>query len=231
MSPPSRYSQWQSDVAWYIRGPLLVDCILSYFLSMLSICVVLADCGVQCSGVKSQTFFCFNFKDRSAWGESQKVKDGLKTRAGQKQIFRGRGKSWGEGCILVLSFFFYFLVSFIYALLRLLSRSLFNIFFLSSSVCFFVLYLTIPTVICLLNWSSNSRNSLCPSLVDLLFQIQQYSRNIDELKSQLGLSQDKLHKRAQEATNRDEQLVVLKVELATLQEKHRLIQDEVNGQF
>lgn len=68
-------------------------------------------------------------------------------------------------------------------------------------------------------------------MVDLLFQIQQYSRNMDELKSQLGLSQDKLHKQAQEATNRDEQLVVLKVELATLQEKHRLTQDEVNGQF
>ena len=59
------------------------------------------------------------------------------------------------------------------------------------------------------------------------FQIQQYSRNMDELKSQLGLSQDKLHKQAQDATRRDEQLVVLKVELATLQEKHRLIQEEV----
>ena len=63
------------------------------------------------------------------------------------------------------------------------------------------------------------------------FQIQQYSRNIDELKSQLGLSQDKLHKQAQEGTRRDEQLVVLKVELATLQEKHRLIQDEVIQQL
>jgi len=50
---------------------------------------------------------------------------------------------------------------------------------------------------------------------------------MDELKSQLGLSQDKLHKQAQDATRRDEQLVVLKVELATLQEKHRLIQEEV----
>ena len=60
-----------------------------------------------------------------------------------------------------------------------------------------------------------------------LFKIQQYSRNIDELRSQLSLSQDKLHKQTQEATRRDEQLVVLKVELATLQEKHRLIQDEV----
>ena len=50
---------------------------------------------------------------------------------------------------------------------------------------------------------------------------------MDELKSQLGVSQDKLHKQAQEASRRDEQLVVLKVELATLQEKHRLIQDEV----
>ena len=59
------------------------------------------------------------------------------------------------------------------------------------------------------------------------FQIQQYSRNMDELKSQLGLSQDKLHRQAQDATRRDEQLVVLKVELATLQEKHRLIQEEV----
>lgn len=58
-------------------------------------------------------------------------------------------------------------------------------------------------------------------------QIQQYSRNIEELKSQLGVSQEKLHKQAQEAARRDEQLVVLKVELATLQEKHRLIQDEV----
>ena len=50
---------------------------------------------------------------------------------------------------------------------------------------------------------------------------------MDELKSQLGLSQDKLHRQAQDATRRDEQLVVLKVELATLQEKHRLIQEEV----
>ena len=50
---------------------------------------------------------------------------------------------------------------------------------------------------------------------------------MDELKSQLGLSQNKLHKQAQDATRRDEQLVVLKVELATLQEKHRLIQEEV----
>lgn len=58
-------------------------------------------------------------------------------------------------------------------------------------------------------------------------QIQQYSRNIEELKSQLGVSQEKLHKQTQEAARRDEQLVVLKVELATLQEKHRLIQDEV----
>lgn len=59
------------------------------------------------------------------------------------------------------------------------------------------------------------------------FKIQQYARNIDELKSQLGVSQDKLHKQVQEAFRRDEQLVVLKVELATLQEKHRLVQDEV----
>lgn len=59
-------------------------------------------------------------------------------------------------------------------------------------------------------------------------QIQQYSRNIEELKSQLGLSQDKLRKETQEATRRDEQLVVLKVELATLQEKFRLTQDEVS---
>lgn len=59
------------------------------------------------------------------------------------------------------------------------------------------------------------------------FKIQQYARNIDELKSQLGVSQDKLHKQVQEASRRDEQLVVLKVELATLQEKHRLVQDEV----
>ena len=59
------------------------------------------------------------------------------------------------------------------------------------------------------------------------FKIQQYARNIDELKSQLGVSQDKLHKQSQEASRRDEQLVVLKVELATLQEKHRLVQDEV----
>ena len=58
-------------------------------------------------------------------------------------------------------------------------------------------------------------------------QIQQYSRNIEELKNQLGLSQEKLHRQAQEAAKRDEQLVVLKVELATLQEKHRLVQDEV----
>ena len=50
---------------------------------------------------------------------------------------------------------------------------------------------------------------------------------MDELKSQLGLSQDKLHKQVQDATRRDEHLVVLKVELATLQEKHRLIQEEV----
>ena len=50
---------------------------------------------------------------------------------------------------------------------------------------------------------------------------------MDELKNQLGLSQDKLHRQAQDATRRDEQLVVLKVELATLQEKHRLIQEEV----
>lgn len=57
-------------------------------------------------------------------------------------------------------------------------------------------------------------------------EIQQYARNMDELKSQLGISQDKLHKQAQEAARRDEQLVVLKVELATLQEKDRLIQDE-----
>ena len=54
---------------------------------------------------------------------------------------------------------------------------------------------------------------------------------MDELKSQLGVSQDKLHKQAQEASRRDEQLVVLKVELATLQEKHRLIQDEVLHQY
>jgi len=58
-------------------------------------------------------------------------------------------------------------------------------------------------------------------------QIQQYSRNIDELKGQLGVSQEKLQKQSQEASRRDEQLVVLKVELATLQEKHRLTQDEV----
>lgn len=44
----------------------------------------------------------------------------------------------------------------------------------------------------------------------------------------MGLSQDKLRKETQEATRRDEQLVVLKVELATLQEKFRLTQDEVS---
>ena len=63
---------------------------------------------------------------------------------------------------------------------------------------------------------------------NLLLQIQQYSRNIDELKSQLGLSQEKLRKEAQESTRRDEEMVILKVELATLQEKHRLTQDEVS---
>ena len=63
------------------------------------------------------------------------------------------------------------------------------------------------------------------------FQIQQYSRNIEELKNQLGVSQEKLQKQSQEAARRDEQLVVLKVELATLQEKHRLIQDEVIQRF
>lgn len=41
------------------------------------------------------------------------------------------------------------------------------------------------------------------------------------------MSQEKLQKQSQEAARRDEQLVVLKVELATLQEKHRLTQDEV----
>ena len=60
-----------------------------------------------------------------------------------------------------------------------------------------------------------------------LLQTQQLSRNIDELKGQLSSSQDKLRKQIQEAARRDEQLVVLKVELATLQEKHRLTQDEV----
>ena len=65
----------------------------------------------------------------------------------------------------------------------------------------------------------------------LNLQIQQYSRNIEELKGQLGVSQEKLQKQSQEAARRDEQLVVLKVELATLQEKHRLIQDEVTQRF
>ena len=45
------------------------------------------------------------------------------------------------------------------------------------------------------------------------------------------MSQEKLQKQSQEAARRDEQLVVLKVELATLQEKHRLIQDEVIQRF
>lgn len=71
---------------------------------------------------------------------------------------------------------------------------------------------------------------ICPQLY-LNLQIQQYSRNIEELKSQLGVSQEKLQKQSQEAARRDEQLVVLKVELATLQEKHRLIQDEVTQRF
>ena len=58
-------------------------------------------------------------------------------------------------------------------------------------------------------------------------QTQHLSRTVDELKDQLNSSQDKIRKHSQEATRRDEQLVVLKVELATLQEKHRLAQEEV----
>ena len=54
-------------------------------------------------------------------------------------------------------------------------------------------------------------------------------RNVEELKNQLSGSQDKLQRQVQEAGRRDEQIVLLKVELATLQEKHRLIQDEVRG--
>lgn len=229
MTPPSRYSQWQSDVAWYIRGPLLVDCIFRIFSPCYQfvLCLLNVECSVQMSSHKLS--FASILKIVALEEKVRKLKTDLK-RAQDKNKYSEGEVSLEEKDVFL--FFPSFLPCFIHLCVASSAFSLIvQHFFLSSSVCFFVLYLTIPTVICLLNWSSNSRNSLCPSLVDLLFQIQQYSRNIDELKSQLGLSQDKLHKRAQEATNRDEQLVVLKVELATLQEKHRLIQDEVNGQF
>lgn len=54
MTPPSRYSQWQSDVAWYIRGPLLVDCIFRIFSPCYQfvLCLLNVECSVQMSSHK-----------------------------------------------------------------------------------------------------------------------------------------------------------------------------------
>lgn len=64
-------------------------------------------------------------------------------------------------------------------------------------------------------------------LLCFLIQVQHYARSVEDLKNQLNAAQDKLHRQSQELSKRDEQMVVLKVELATLQEKHRLIVEEV----
>lgn len=86
----------------------------------------------------------------------------------------------------------------------------------------------ISECLCNVFWN-NCYNQVLPDLVCL--QKQQLIRSIEDIKTQLSVSQDKLHRQAQEAGRRDEQIVLLKVELATLQEKHRLIQDEVRFRF